>query len=875
MRTTACIQKANNYMVVKDYNPSFVKEVIRPFCARYLYKVGTVPIPGTNQKKKVVTHVFARMNNDQSEVRMSIGLYEMFMNWLQTCGYNPSRVKIEDVPVIKAKKVNFEWAPGWGEPRDNQKDWVDYQLAEGPLKINNAQTGFGKAAPLDSLVLTPSGWRFMGDLKVGDEVIAKDGTVSKILGVFPQGKLQCYDMVFEDGRVAESVGEHLWDVFDCSRGVHIKDPVAREKDRWKTIDTNEVIRKLGLHNPRLYIPLFEGHEEKEVSHLIDPYLMGVLIGNGEMTSGNIVITKDKKEVISAVNDVLPPGIVSSFRNDITFALVKDGDFDYYSVYKTDENIIKNELVRMGLHGRKSEHKFIPDEYMHGTLEQRFSLLQGLMDTDGYVTPDSNTSYSTSSKELAEQIQKLVWSIGGIAKISSRIPTFTHKGEKKEGLRNYNVSIRYKDPAKLVRAHPLKVERARKTQYSDALKLRIKEVRPSRVTEAQCIMIDHPDHLYVMDNYIVTHNTFMATHTLVNQGERGLVTCLPRYLTIWINNFNEKLVLSPEDVMVVDTSELEILAETISTGKAEPKIIILPLTRIMIYLQRTKDDPTLPCLDTIYEMCGIGLRIMDESHESIHQVYISMLFGNFSKTIALSATITGDDALINSIYGYIFPKKWRHKDPEYRKYIDVYAYWHSIDMGRYRIKTKGFGGYSHMYFEKSIMKTPKLFNYYAELAVKAFKEFYLEHEDYEPGQRCLFFFYTVEMCKRMMAYFKEKFPDMDIVKYTNDESKNKELVNSYAEHDVVFTTAKSCGTGKDIPKLFVVFSPLSVSSSQQNNQMLGRLRDVSKWWNKTPKFVFWVCSDIEKQREYSKKRKECFANKSLSFTNINSYYHLAA
>lgn len=509
MRNTACIQRAGNFMVIKDYPPEFVRVVIRPFCRRYLYKLGKVPIPGTRKSKTVVTHVFARMNNDQTEVRMSIGLFDDLVRFIGECGYDKSRLKIEELPIIKPVKVDFEWAPGWGEPRENQADWVEYQSQPGQVKVNNAQTGQGK-------------------------------------------------------------------------------------------------------------------------------------------------------------------------------------------------------------------------------------------------------------------------------------------------------------------------------------------------------------------------TFMATHTMVNQGERTFVSALPKYAGVWVDNFAEKLVLKPEDVVLVETSELETLAENIYNGVLNPKIVIIPLTRIMIYLDRTREDNTLPCLDTIYEMCGFGLRIMDESHESLHQVYISMLNGNFKKTIALSATLKADDAMKNQIYGYIFPKKIRLKEPEYRKYIEVYAYWHSINTDRFRLRTKGFGGYSHMLFEKSIMKTPILFNHYAELTVKAFREFYLEHKDYQPDQKVLFFFYTVEMCKRMMEYFKTVFPDDDIVKYTNEESKNKDLTDSYKEHAFVFTTAKSCGTGKDIPKLFVVICPLSVSSTEQNNQMLGRLRDVQKWWpGLNPKYVFFVCGDIEKQREYADKRKQCFADKSLSYTNINS------
>lgn len=871
MRSTVSIWKGGTYLRITDYHPEFVKTVIMPFARRRLYRFGQVPIPGTRQKQKVVTHCFAKMNEDKSEFRISSGFYDEFVSFMQGVGYNTARIKVFEESVIKGKDVEFKWRPGWGEPRPHQEDWCKYQLEDGPVKVNNAQTGDGKEQAIDAPVLTPTGFVKMGDLQLGDSVISRDGSPTTVTGIFPQGVKKLFNITLEDGRVAEAGEEHLWKVFDCSRAVHIKDCSSRESERWQIIDTNEIMRKLKLYNPRLYLPLFEGHDYPEETHYLDPYLVGALLGDGCFAGNAIGFSKDCPELVSEIDRLLPGGYETCKVSSVDYTIRRIGGYSKERVVHVGGNEVKRCLDTLGLFGKRSYEKFIPEAYKRGTKEQRFALVQGMMDTDGYVNTRSTTSYSTTSEQLAKDFQEVIWSLGGIAKISDKETTYTHCGEKRKGRKAYVVSVRMPDPAKLFRKHPLKVERARKTQYSDTLKLRIKSVEFSREFEAQCIMVDHPEHLYVTSDYVVTHNTFMSIHTMVNTGKRTLITCLPRYVSIWLESLGGAVELNPEDIMLLEKGKLEETTLAIQEGRADPKIIILPLTRYDTHWRREKEEE-IPNLDQIFTDWEIGLRIMDEAHEEIYRVYMSMLFGNFEKTIALSATLKADDPFINSIYKVVYPEIHRLKEPEYKQYIDVYAYYHYIDMQKYRINTKGFGGYSHVKYEQAIMKNEKLFKGYFELCDRAFNEFYLE--GLQEGQKAIWFFSTVEMATRMKDAFQEKYPDMDMWKFTNKESKDKELRMSYAEHQVVFTTPQSCGTGKDIPKLFVAFSPYACSSRQRNDQMLGRTRPVDKFFpGLNPKFVYFVCKNIPKQVEYHNKRKDLFGVKSKSHTNINSFHFI--
>lgn len=363
-------------------------------------------------------------------------------------------------------------------------------------------------------------------------------------------------------------------------------------------------------------------------------------------------------------------------------------------------------------------------------------------------------------------------------------------------------------------------------------------------------------------------SFCATHTAVNMGKRTVITTLPRYMPIWIKSFGDAVELTPDEFIVLEKGSLEDLAENIATGKINPKVIIIPLSKIDVYLKRMRTEDDLPDLDEIYTKINAGLRIIDEGHESIYSVYMSLLYGNMKKTLALSATLKADDQLTNVVYGWVYPKEIRFKEPEQRKYIQVVACHHYIDTFKYKINSKGFGGYNHVKFEQSIMRNPKVLYQYYQLVKQVFDEFYMD--DYLEGQKCLIFFATVEMCVYIVDRLKIDYEGLDVTKFSNEESSNKETKFAYMEHRVVVTTPQSCGTGKDIPMLFTVISPYCVSSMQRNAQMLGRTRPVDKWWpTLSPYFVYFVCDSIPKQVEYHRKRRMEFENKSLSQTNYVS------
>lgn len=364
-------------------------------------------------------------------------------------------------------------------------------------------------------------------------------------------------------------------------------------------------------------------------------------------------------------------------------------------------------------------------------------------------------------------------------------------------------------------------------------------------------------------------TFCALYSSQLIGERILITCLPRYVDIWVKAFGEFYDIKPEDVMLADTYGVPELHQAIKNGR-DPKIIILPLTKIDMYLKKMKEEPETPCLDEVFKDLGCGVRIIDEAHESIYSVYQSLMYGNHKKTMILSATLKGDDDFINGIYDQIFPPKSYLRPTEYTQYINVISYQFRMDMWKYKINTKGFGGYSHVKFEQGVLKRPHVFEAYFKMLMEAYQTYYLDH--YRDGMKSMWFFATTEMCDKFNERFLREYPGEDSIVFTAAISKKQPT--AYRDHKNVVTTPGSCGTGKDIPYLFSVFSAVSVSSSQRNDQMVGRTRPVDKWWEDLfPYFVYFTCRDEPKQVEYDKKRRNLFGRKAKKIDIIDSGHRI--
>jgi len=388
-----------------------------------------------------------------------------------------------------------------------QKSFIS-SLRHNKITFGIGPAGVGKAQPLDSLVKTPEGWSKMGDLKPGSEVIAADGSVTRVVTVHPQGRKEIFKIKFADGRSAECCDDHLW-------RVHRYD-WAPSETRWRVIPLSEIsnlLNKPSCKN-RLSIQLSSHQIEPDRNLPLDPYSMGVLIGDGHFGKDCVRLSTEDDFILNEVKNALPATSKLRHIKGPDYAIIGDVD-------NVQNNEVLNELRGMGMCGLKSATKFIPDIYLNSSEKQKIALIQGLMDADGTITSETGSmSFCTVSEKLAVQFQNLIRSIGGLAKVKEKETGYIYKGEKRTGQKAYNVSVRVRDPRTMFRL-PRKLSKAPNSyQYAKSLRLGITSIESIGFKEAQCISIEHPDHLYVTNDYVVTHNTYVsarvASHMLLNK-----------------------------------------------------------------------------------------------------------------------------------------------------------------------------------------------------------------------------------------------------------------------------------------------------------------------------------------------------------------------
>lgn len=369
---------------------------------------------------------------------------------------------------------------------------------------NSSRNGVGKAQPLTAKIKTPDGWTTMGDISIGDTVSTPDGKNAKVSGIFPQGKVQTYKIEFSDGRFTECCGDHLWKVFSCQWNK------LKNNNGWKIINTKEMIelmKKSQSQTNYLYIELLSSDSINDVELPLDPWKIGFMLGAGDFRDGFKFTTTDEECVNFMTENLLEGHSLKHYgKYNYTISVGRCG---------LKENKYQRISTDLGLWDTSSETKFIPEIYKNSSINQRKELIQGLMDSDGYVSKNGSLSYSTVSIQLANDLVEVVRSIGGIASIKEKQTYYTYKGEKKKGKLSYTVKIRYSNPRELVRL-PRKLERIPEDYQYKNLRLKVENINQIEDKESQCIMIDSEEHLYITDDYIVTHNTtvLQAIHWVI-------------------------------------------------------------------------------------------------------------------------------------------------------------------------------------------------------------------------------------------------------------------------------------------------------------------------------------------------------------------------
>lgn len=374
----------------------------------------------------------------------------------------------------------------------------------------------GKGIQLFEELPTPTGWRKMGDLHVGDVVFGQDGKPSTIIAESEIFDKPTYVITFEDDSHFKVTDDHIWTVqTKRSRGTMRREPGPRgrigngKKYRdggWFETTTQEMFDDpaFAYHRAdgkgveyKYRVPMCLPVEYPEKDLPIDPYTFGAWLGDGTKNKPEITVANDDMdETMERLSSCGHKCVMHNCRERASKIVLDAGIRGVKG-----SNPFINALKELGVFN----NKHIPDVYLQGSVEQRWELLRGLMDTDGYVSKAGQCQFTQKSKMLVEQFVELCSSLGIKANMHSK----DARCNGKPAGTVYVVEF-WTDKAHscfhLKRKHDrLKDKLADRMRCKSIVSI---ERIPNEPTK--CIAIDNPSHLYLVGRqYTATHNTSLG------------------------------------------------------------------------------------------------------------------------------------------------------------------------------------------------------------------------------------------------------------------------------------------------------------------------------------------------------------------------------
>lgn len=360
---------------------------------------------------------------------------------------------------------------------------TDYLLGgHDVIVLKSRRKGFEQ--PNSETVMTPDGPTTMGQLKVGDSVLTRNGTAT-VQEYYPQGLKDVYEITLQDGRTVRAGKDHLWKIIEF-RGYE------------KIVNTEFFLDKKlkrgakGKEYYGYYLPQNEEVEYPKKDLKIHPYILGSLIGDGSMTKGSTLFSTADKESLDKIKNLLGKDYSINHKAGYQYSIVHNKDHT---------NPIGAELRRLGLRCNARD-KFIPEDYKYSSIEDRYELIRGLMDTDGTSSPNSSARFTNTSEKLVDDLAYVCRSLG--------IRVSKSTADTRGYLSSFSKSVCYIlsiSTDKEIFSLERKQANIRKKKYNTK-KIAIVSVKKlDYQEESSCILIDSPEHLYLTKDYIVTHNSF--------------------------------------------------------------------------------------------------------------------------------------------------------------------------------------------------------------------------------------------------------------------------------------------------------------------------------------------------------------------------------
>ena len=336
-----------------------------------------------------------------------------------------------------------------------------------------------EAHPYSQKVYTPEGVKFWKDIHIGDKLFSPTKGIVTVTDIPIDEEMPIYKITLEDGRVIEASDNHIWLVYQGTS----RNPIEM---------TTKQMLQIGVKNKwnqnRFFIPEHNGIDYEYKNLPIDPYTMGLILAEGSIRGAHCF--KNGIQISSSYEDM------EFYRNNIPYNIKHIGNrgFSWHITIKNCKDIMK----RYNLYNTNSHTKFIPNEYLYSHKEQRIELLKGLMDGDGCAISSGASIFVTCSEELANNVMSLARSLG----IKTWITT-PRTGVYRIALASvYKI---FKLPRKIAKQHVYSPYTKGSKASAILNKTAIKSIEYSHIERGKCVTVDSEDGLYLIGEYVITHN----------------------------------------------------------------------------------------------------------------------------------------------------------------------------------------------------------------------------------------------------------------------------------------------------------------------------------------------------------------------------------
>lgn len=500
-----------------------------------------------------------------------------------------------------------------------------------------------------------------------------------------------------------------------------------------------------------------------------------------------------------------------FEQKVYLPTAKPEDYQGYE--------FKEDLTQLGKDLGLGVIESIDDKYLNGSLKQKQSILNGLLSV--VINPDFKKSANKYITYLTRSLQGYARSLeNGEFEIDSKVYHYTE----------------------------------------------VKSVEFIGEYETTCISVNSDDKLFVVKDFIVTHNTLTSLATLAEMKTKLVVMIPPKYFGLWTKALEETYKNIEDRFLLVSGSKA---LKDLLSGKTDIEGIDVFLVSnvtyrnyIAAYEESNGDIESLGYNVKpfhFHEFLGVGCQINDEIQEDPGLLFRIDLFTNVDKQIYLSATPYTGNAFVTRMINKMLPEETKVRLPD----LDVYMNCLGLVYNEMGIQPKDYitpfkNTYNHARYEtRMLLKERRWFKYF-QMVKKMVNGLY--YKDRIPEQKLLILCSTVNFIGKLTEYLQGEFPDLQIGEHVSGSDYLKLLSN-----DITVSTIKSSGTGVDIPNLREVLLLQATDSKKDRIQILGRLRKLKDFPDVTPRLTYVICENIPQHMRYHDNSQKYFKDRIKSFS----------